>query len=156
MKRSATLIVLLSLVALPLLAADTPAKPAAACCLKQAGAQRTVTNLDNGVKIAFTSADPKIVALIQEETGTCPKAGCSKECPMQAEGVTRTVEKTDAGVVITATSADAATVAKLQQHPATMWDKDCPHKAAAACSKAKGMAGKPACPHANAGAPAQS
>ncbi len=156
MKRFATLTVLFALVALPLVAADTPAKASAACCLKQAGVQRTVTKLDNGVKIAFTSADPKIVVMIQDETATCPKPGCSKDCPMQAEGVTRTVERTDAGVVITATSADPALVAKLQEHAATMWDKDCPHKAAAACSKGKGMAAKPACPHATGAAPAQS
>ncbi len=156
MKRFAILTVLLTLVTLPLLAADTPAQPSAPCCLKQAGAQRTVTNLDNGVKITITGADAKLAAMIQEETAACPKPGCPQDCPIQAKGVTRTVEKTENGVVITATSADPATVATLQEHAATMWDRDCPHKAAASCPKAKAMSGQPACPHAKATAPAQS
>jgi hypothetical protein len=150
MKRLVALTALSLLAALPLVAGDTPqAKAAAACCLKTAGAQRMVTNLDNGVKIAITGGDPKLVAMIQEETATCPKAGCSKECPMQAEGVKRTIEKTDAGVVITATAMDLAMVKKLQEHAASMWDKDCPHKAGKAC--AKGQAGTPKCPHAKGG-----
>jgi hypothetical protein len=145
MKRLVALTALSLLAALPLVAGDTPqAKSPTACCLKAAGAQRTVTNLDNGVKIAITGGDPKLVVMIQEETATCPKPGCSKECPMQAEGVKRTVEKTDSGVVITATAIDPAVVTKLQEHAATMWDKDCPHKAAKACPKAKAMAD---CPH---------
>jgi hypothetical protein len=144
MRRTLTLAVLFALVALPLLAADAPVKPSAACCLKGAGAQRTVTNLDNGVKITITGGDPKLAAMIQDETATCPKPGCSKECPMRAEGVTRTVEKTDTGVVITATASDPVMVKKLQEHAATMWDKDCPHKATKACPKSKAMAD---CPH---------
>jgi TusA-related sulfurtransferase len=154
MKRIATLAVLCALAALPLLAADTPASPSAACCLKNAGAQRAVTKLDNGVKITITGADPKSVALIQEETAACPKPGCSKDCPMQAKGVTRTVEKTDTGVVITATTTDPEMVKKLQEHAATQWDKDCPHKAGKAC--AKGQAASPKCPYAKDGAPTQS
>lgn len=154
MKRLVALTALSLLAALPLVAGDTPqAKSPAACCLKAAGAQRTVTNLDNGVKIAITGGDPKLVAMIQDETATCPKPGCSKECPMQAEGVKRTVEKTDAGVVITATAMDPAMVKKLQEHVATMWDKDCPHKAAKACPRAKGTAD---CPHGHGTATSQS
>lgn len=154
MKRIATLAVLCALLALPLLAADTPAKPSAACCLKSAGAQRTVTNLDSGVKITITGGDLKLAAMIQEETATCPKPGCSKDCPMRAEGVTRTVEKTDTGVVITATASDPEMVKKLQQHAAIQWDKDCPHKAGKAC--VKGQADAPKCPYAKGGAPTQS
>ncbi len=150
MKRIATFVALSVLVALPLLAADAPTASPAACCLKSAGAQRTVTNLDNGVRIAITGGDSKLVAFIQGETATCPKPGCSTDCPMQAKGVTRTVEKTDKGVVITATAADPGMVKKLQEHAATMWDKDCPHKAAKACAKATSDA--PKCPHAKGGA----
>jgi anaerobic selenocysteine-containing dehydrogenase len=149
MKRITTLALLCAMAALPLLAADTPAKPSAGCCLKSAGAQRTVANLDNGVKVTITGADPKLAAMIQEETATCPKPGCSKDCPMQAKGVTRTVEKTDTGVVITATASDSEMVKKLQEHAATQWDKDCPHKAGKAC--AKGQADAPRCPHAKGG-----
>jgi hypothetical protein len=120
MKRLATLIALCALLALPLLAADTPAKPSAACCLKSAGTQRTVTNLDNGVKITMTAKDPRVAAMIQEHAASCPKddPGC-KDCPMAAEGVNRTVEKTESGVVITATSANPELVKKLQAHAAT-------------------------------------
>ena len=154
MRRIATAVVLFALIALPLLAADTPAKPSADCCLKSAGAQRTVTNLDSGVKITITGADPKLAAMIQEETAACPKPGCLKDCPMQAKGVTRTVEKTDTGVVITATSSDLEMVKKLQEHAAAQWDKACPHKAGKTC--AKGQANAPKCPYAKDGAPTQS
>jgi anaerobic selenocysteine-containing dehydrogenase len=154
MRRTATFAVLFALIALPLLAADTPAKPSADCCLKSAGAQRTVTNLDNGVKITITGADPKLVAMIQEETAACPKPGCSKDCPMQAEGVTRTVEKTDTGVVITATAGNPEMVKKLQEHAATQWDKACPHKAGKACPR--GQADAPKCPHAKTAVPSES
>jgi hypothetical protein len=154
MRRIAALAVLCALVALPLRAADAPANPSAECCLKGAGAQRTVTNLDNGVKITITGSDPKLAAMIQEETATCPKPGCSKDCPMQAEGVTRTVDKTDTGVVITATSTVPEMVKKLQEHAATQWDKACPHKAGKAC--AKGQANAPKCPYAKGAAPTQS
>jgi hypothetical protein len=119
MRRAATFALLFALIAVPLLAADAPATPAAACCLKSAGARRTITNLDNGVKITITGADPKLVAMIQDETAACPKPGCSKDCPMRAEGVTRTIEKTDTGVVITATSSDPEIIKKLQEHAAT-------------------------------------
>ncbi len=154
MKRIATFVALSLLVALPLLAADAPATSPAACCLKSAGAQRAVSNLENGVQIAITGGDPKLVAFIQDETATCPKPGCSKDCPLQAKGVTRKVEKTDKGVVITATADDPAVVKKLQEHAATMWDKDCPHKVAKAC--AKGGSNAPKCPHAKGTTAAQS
>ncbi len=147
MKRIVLVIALAALAAAPLLAADA-AKPAAMCCLKNAGAQRTVTNLDNGVRIEFAATDPKVVALIQDETASCPKPGCAPECPMQAKGVTRTVEKTEKGVVITATATDAALVKALQEHAAAQWDKLCPHKAGKACSKAKATESGHACPHA--------
>ena len=154
MKRIALLLALTAFVAAPTLAADAPTHAAAGCCLKASGAQHTVTNLDNGVKIAITSTDPKVAAMIKDETASCPKPGCAKDCPMQAKGVTRTVEKTEAGVVITATSADAATVKALQDHAATMWDKACPHRAGMNCAKGKAMGGK--CPYAKSGAAQQS
>ncbi len=154
MKRIFLLLALAALAAAPIMAADAPVKADAGCCLKAAGAQHTVTNLDNGVKITITSTDPKVAAMIQDETASCPKPGCAKDCPMQAKGVTRTVEKTDAGVVITTTAADAATVKALQEHAATMWDKACPHRAGMSCTKGKAMTGK--CPYAKGGAASQS
>jgi len=146
MKRTCLLLVLAAVLAAPVMAADAPAATAAGCCLKASGAQHTVTNLDNGVKITITSTDPKVAAQIKDETATCPKPGCAKDCPMQAKGVTRTVEKTDTGVVITATATDAATVKALQEHAATMSDKACPHRAGMHGAKGKAMGGK--CPYA--------
>jgi len=118
-------------------------------CMKQAGATKTVTNIDNGVKITLASDDPKVVTLVQEETATHPKPGCDADCPMHAEGVTRTIEKTATGVVITVTAADAALAKKLQEHAAAMCDKPCPHKAA---GDGKGKAVGQECPHAKSGA----
>jgi TusA-related sulfurtransferase len=154
MKRTFLMLALAAVLAAPAMAADAPAQAAAGCCLKAAGAQHAVTNLDNGVKIEITSTDPKVAAMIKDETATCPKQGCAGDCPMQAKGVTRTVEKTDTGVVITATSTDAATVKALQEHAATMWDKACPHRAGMKCTKGKAMTGK--CPYAKGGAAQQS
>jgi len=153
MKHTFLLLALAAVLAAPVMAADAPAH-AAGCCLKAAGAQHTVTNLDNGVKITITSTDPKVAAQIKNETASCPKAGCAKDCPMQAKGVTRTVEKTDTGVVITATAADAATVKALQEHAATMWEKACPHRAGMNSARGKAMTGK--CPYAKGGAASQS
>ncbi len=104
------LTVLAVLAAAPLLAADSAAPMS---CCKNAGVERTVVNLDNGVRVTMTAKDPKAVAAIQEKSATC-----CKDCPMTAEGVTRTVEKTAAGVVITATAANPELVKKLQAHAA--------------------------------------
>ncbi len=154
MKRTFLSLALAAVLAAPVMAADAPAAAAPGCCLKAAGAQHTVTNLDNGVRITITSTDPKVAAQIKDETASCPKPGCAKDCPMQAKGVARTVEKTDTGVVITATATDAAMVKALQEHAATMWDKACPHRAGMSCSKGKAMTGK--CPYAKSGAATQS
>jgi hypothetical protein len=148
MKRLVALTALSLLAALPVVAGDTPeAKSPAACCLKNAGAQRTVTNLDNGVKITCTASDAKAVAMIQDAAASCSKDKmCCKECPMAAEGVTRTVEKTANGVVITATSSDAAMVKKLQESAAAC----CSGKMKECCkggAHAKGAGDD--CPHAS-------
>jgi hypothetical protein len=149
MKRLVALTALSLLAALPLVAGDTPqAKSPAACCLKAAGAsaERTVANLENGVKITCTASDAKAVAMIQKAAASCSKdKPCCKDCPMAAEGVTRTVEKTEKGVVITATSADAVMVKKLQESAAAC----CSGKMKACCkgdAHAKGAGHD--CPHA--------
>lgn len=132
MKRLILLVALAALVAVPMMAGDTPAKTMG-CCGKGAGVERSVANIDNGVKITVTAADAKTVAMIQEMAASCPMgtAAC-KDCPMAAKGVTRAVEKTDKGVVITVTSADAAMVKKLQAHAAT-----CTAGGMAGCCKGK-------------------
>jgi len=113
MKRVLVGVVVMALFAMPMLAGEAGK---AGCC-KAAGVERSVANLDNGVKITITTGDPKMVAHIQEQAGSCSKEGCG-DCPMMSDKVTRTVDKTDNGVVITATSADAAMVKALQTHAA--------------------------------------
>ncbi len=137
MKRLILFVALAALVAAPMMAAPMmggggPGKTMG-CCGKGAGVERSVANLDNGVKITVTAADAKTVAMIQEMAASCPMgtAAC-KDCPMAAKGVTRAVEKTDKGVVITVTSADAAMVKTLQEHAAT-----CTAGGMAGCCKGK-------------------
>lgn len=101
------------------------------CCAKQGAIARSVTNLDNGVRIAMTSTDAKLVATLQEKAPGCTKAGCG-DCPMHGEGVTRTVENTADGVVVTATATDVAVVAALQKHAAAD---------AASCTRSEAKAG---------------
>jgi len=114
MKRFFVLFALTLLAVAPLTAAD--AAGPMACC-KGAGVERTVTNLENGVKVTMTAKDPKAAAMIQEMSASCAKGTpCCKDCPMAAEGVTRTVEKTESGVVITATATNPDLVKKLQAH----------------------------------------
>ena len=147
MKRFQLVIAMAALAAAPLMAADAAAPMA---CCKAAGVERTVTNLDNGVRVTMTAEDPKTIAMVQEmSAGCCSKdKPCCKDCPMAAEGVTRTVEKTASGVVVTATAANPELVKKLQAHAAAMGAagdmKDC-CKGKAGANNA-GMDGK--CPHA--------
>ena len=144
MKRFLLVIALAVLATAPVMAADAAAPMA---CCRAVGVERTVTNLDNGVKVTMTAKDPKAVAIIQEMSAACSKdKPCCKDCPLASEGVTRTVEKTDTGVVITATATDAATVKALQEHAATMWEKACPHRAGMNGAKGNAMGGK--CPYA--------
>jgi hypothetical protein len=108
MKRFFAVLALVTLVAMPALAEDH------AGCMKATGMQRTVSNIDNGVKITMTCTDKKMVAEIQAKAAK----GCAGECPMAAKGVTRTVENTPEGAVVTATSTDPAQVKALQEHAA--------------------------------------
>ena len=143
MKRILTILGVVALAAIPVLAGGGDHS---GCCMKQAGVERTVTNIDNGVRITLAASDPQVVSTLQGKVEGCGKDGCG-DCPMHAEGVTRTVEKTDNGVVITATASDASVVAKLQQHATAMGAGGCGKKAA----------DKPAgCPHHKAGEPAKS
>lgn len=143
MKRVAIFAVLVALAALPLLAGDTAAKDSS-CCMKGAGIERAVVNIDNGVKITVTAKDATAIAAVQEKTAACSKGGC-KDCPMHAEGVTRTVEKTASGVIITATASTPELVKKLQDHSAHMASAGCEHKAGSAACCAKGKGAKAGC-----------
>ncbi len=144
MRRFLFVLALALAAAAPLLAAD--AATPMSCC-GGAGVERSVTNIDNGVKVTLTAKDPKVVAQVQEMAAACPKdKPCCKDCPMAAEGVTRAVAKTDSGVVITATSADPELVKKLQAHAASMAAGGDGKACCKGGAKDAGMAGK--CPHA--------
>ena len=144
MKRFLLLIVLVVLTAAPLMAAD--AAGPMACC-RAAGVERTVANLDNGVRVTMTAKDAKVVAMIQEMSATCSKdTPCCKDCPMAAEGVTRTVEKTESGIVVTATATSPDLVKKLQAHAATMAAGGEMKGCCKGGAKASGVGGK--CPYA--------
>ncbi|HNX49799.1 MAG TPA: hypothetical protein PLS53_09250 [Thermoanaerobaculaceae bacterium] len=108
MKRFFVILALVTLAAMPVMAEDH------AGCMKSKGMQRTVANIDNGVKVTMSCSDPTMVPEIQAKAAK----GCAGECPMSAKGVTRTVENTADGAVVTATSADAAQVKALQEHAA--------------------------------------
>ncbi len=72
---------------------------------------RTVTNIENGVRIEVSTDDPALVQRIQErhaESANHPRGRMFKN-------VTRTVTDTDTGVVIEMTSDDPDVVAQLQK-----------------------------------------
>jgi hypothetical protein len=121
------------------------------CCAKQGAINRSVTNLDNGVRIAMTSTDAKVVAMLQEKAPSCTKGGCG-DCPMHGEGVTRTVDTTADGVVVTATAIDAALVASLQKHAAAD-AASCTRSDAKASCCAKGKTDAAGCAHGAGAAP---
>ncbi len=152
MKRFIVLCGALALLALPTFAADGKAM---GCCGKQAGIERSVANVENGVRITMTATDAKAIAMLQERSATMDKDGCA-DCPMHAQGVTRTVEKTANGIVITATTTDAALVAKLQQHAVTMGTAACGAKAAGktGCCAGKATGAAAGCAHGEKAAPA--
>ncbi len=86
------------------------------------GIDAAVENLDNGVKMSFTSEDAETVAHIQEhmakkaESGRSDASeGCGGDCPCGWEGVTKSVENLDNGLSVTLTTEDAETVPKLQE-----------------------------------------
>ena len=68
MKRFLLVIALAVLATAPVMAADAAAPMA---CCRAVGVERTVTNLDNGVKVTMTAKDPKAVAIIQEMSAAC-------------------------------------------------------------------------------------
>ena len=137
MKRMVLLVALIALLAVPLVVMAANAAKQMSCCGKAAGVERTVANLDNGVKITLTAKDAKAVTMIQEMAASCGQdKGCCKDCPMMAEGVTRTVEKTADGVAITATATDAKLVKAMQEHAA-----NCGNASMKGCCRGKAKPG---------------
>jgi hypothetical protein len=147
MKRLTVLAVAMVLAALPLaydnaLAGCAKAAAAKASCpAAMEGVERSVANLDNGVRVTMNASDPKVIAALQRSVGSGPSDGC-QTCPMHAEGVTRTVENTATGVVVTATSADGDVVKRLQAHGASPASgAGCgPAKSGSCCARSKAQA----------------
>lgn len=147
MKNLTVLAVVMVLAALPLASDNALAgcpKAAAAkasCPAAMEGVERSVANLDNGVRVTMSASDPKVIAALQKNVATGPADGC-QTCPMHAEGVTRTVENTASGVVVTATSANGDVVKSLQAHGASLASGSgcAPAKSGSCCSKSKGQA----------------
>lgn len=81
------------------------------------GIDSAVENLDNGVKMTFTSEDAELVAHIQEHMAKKAESGegCGGDCPCGWEGVTRTTEILDDGMSVTLSTEDAETVTKIQE-----------------------------------------
>ncbi|HPC82641.1 MAG TPA: hypothetical protein P5234_05450 [Thermoanaerobaculaceae bacterium] len=133
MKRLLFVLGLVLLVAMPIMADDHEG------CLRAKGMQRTVENLDNGVRITLHCENAELRAEAQARAAK----GCGSACPMSAKGVVRTVENTEDGAVITATSSDPEQVKALQKHAA----RECDHGTAKACDHGKEQAKGHTCPH---------
>ncbi len=119
------------------------ASPAALACPQQAamktseghecpaamkGVERTVTNLNDGVRLEMTSTDPEVVRALQAKITSDPKAaGCCKDCPLANEAWTRKVEHTKNGLVLTLTAGSPEEVRKIQAAAETMAKGGCTH-----------------------------
>ncbi len=152
MKRFLLLTVLVALIAAPAaLACGKDGAMAASsngheCPAAMQGVERTVTNLDNGVKIVMTASDPKLVETLQSHVASETKEGCCPDCPMANKAWNRVVENTKDGVVVILTANSKADVTKLQTAVASMGKggcmkggeagAGCPHKAGAKATKA--------------------
>ena len=116
MKRILGLIAVLAIAAsLPALACGEGSK--IACPFgKMDGITKSVSNLDNGVKIVWATKDAALAkqvqeSLVAEAAGNCE--GCAANV-MHAEGVERKIENTNDGVVVILTSANTDMVKKVQ------------------------------------------
>ena len=118
------------------------------CPASMKGVERTVTNLDNGVRIQMTSADPALVQTLQAKiTSDAKTVGCCGSCILANAAWTRKVESNEKGVVLTLTANSPAEVGKLQaaavdlakggcSHEATAGKGECPHKSGPKATKA--------------------
>jgi hypothetical protein len=81
------------------------------------GIDSGIENLDNGVKMSFTSEDAETVAHIQEHMAKKAESGegCGGDCPCGWDGVTKSVENLANGLAVTLTHEDAETVTKMQE-----------------------------------------
>ncbi|MDQ7007692.1 MAG: hypothetical protein Q9Q40_10695 [Acidobacteriota bacterium] len=88
-------------------------------CVKCAtkNVQKTITNLDNGVKILFATQDPASTQQLFKTLQANQKdiVSCKGQCPTKAKGVERQVKMVEGGVLVTVTSPDAEMVQYLQK-----------------------------------------
>lgn len=88
-------------------------------CVKCAtkGVEKTITNLDNGVKILFATQDKASSEQLFKTLQSHEKeiVSCKGQCPTKAKGVERQVKMVDGGVLVTVTSPDAEMVEYLQK-----------------------------------------
>jgi hypothetical protein len=144
MKRFLILTALVALVAMPaVLACEKEAGMKASmghdCPASMKGVERTVTNLDNGVRMEMTSSDPAVVKTLQTQMAADHKTGgCCKDCPLSNAAWTHKVENTDKGVIVTLTADSKDDIGKLQTAMAGMAKGGCRHM---------DEAGKGECPH---------
>jgi hypothetical protein len=91
------------------------------------GVERTVTNLENGVRIQMVGMNAEAVKAVQQKMGGCPKAAADRwakgdctGCPFAGQADwTRTVENTENGVVLTVTTTKTDDVSKIQSIAST-------------------------------------
>ena len=143
MKRFLMLAVLIALVATPAALAcgkdgAMKASMGHGCPSMMKGVERTVTNIDNGVRIEITSADPALVQTLQTQMAAEGKGSCCKDCVLSNAAWSKKVENTSKGVVLTLTAASKDEVGNLQTKAAAMTKGGCGHM---------GEAGKGDCPH---------
>ncbi|MBZ5637392.1 MAG: hypothetical protein LAO51_01400 [Acidobacteriia bacterium] len=153
MKRFLVLSALIALLVSPaVLACDKDSAMTASmghsCPAAMKGVERTVTNLDNGVRIEMTASDPTVVHTLQANMASELKSGgCCKDCPLANAAWNHKVENTDKGVILVVTTTSGDDVGKLQTAMASMakggcskgseaGKGECPHKAAAKTTKA--------------------
>lgn len=121
------------------LACDMDAKAGGhECAASMKGVERTVTNIDNGVRIELSSADSAMVQKLQAKMSGESKGSCCKDCVMSNAAWSKKVENTSKGVVVTLTAGSKDEVGKLQAKAAEMTKGGCGHMSEAE---------KGGCPH---------
>ena len=136
MKRFLALTALIALLAIPAaLACEKEAGMKASaghgCPSSMQGVERTVTIVENGVKMQLTSTDPAVVSHVQKMMASGHEEGCCKDCPLSNAAWTRKAENIENGVVVMLTASSPDEIFKLQTSLTSMAKGGCGHEAAA-------------------------
>ncbi len=142
MKRFLALTAFIALLAIPTaLACEKHAAMKASaehvCPFDMKGVERTVTIVENGVKLQLTSADPAVVSHVQKMMAPGHEEGCCKDCPLSNAAWARKAENIENGVVVMLTASSPDEAFKLQTSLASLAKGGCSHE---------GAAGKGGCP----------